>query len=150
MKISKKRLDLSSLAAAVDEVVAMPATTPSPRSRRAKDENAAEPIYKRAPSRVGKKSLQLFLNPMNHKVLRVLAAEQDMPLDHMTKLALNMYLAASSKLWIWRSTDRGNRRAVHDGHASHVCPLDISGDQNDLISSPEKRTNLKRYVRNNA
>lgn len=49
------------------------------------------------PSRVGKKSLQLFLDPSEHKVIKICAAEEEIGIEKLIKIALNEYLAARGK-----------------------------------------------------
>lgn len=47
---------------------------------------------KRAPSRIGKKSVQLFITPEEHKRVKKLVVDEDMSIEAFIKLALNREL----------------------------------------------------------
>lgn len=73
------------------------ASAPAPKARQSVQ---TSPAAARAPSRVGKKACSLFLSPEEHRVLKLLAIEEDMPIERLIKTALNDLLIARGKATI--------------------------------------------------
>lgn len=81
----------------LDEQPEVAAPVSTPKARQSVQTSAAAA---RAPSRVGKKACSLFLSPEEHRILKMLAVEEDMPIERLIKTALNDLLIARGKATI--------------------------------------------------
>ena len=77
------------LSAVMDSLAPRP--TVAPISVVAPQQEKAAP-QKRPPSRVGRKALQVFLDPSEHQVLKILSVTAGVPLEDIIRQALNQYL----------------------------------------------------------
>lgn len=87
--MTKPKKDMSALLATL--------AAPAPRSGRTDPTKPSEAMEKRPASRKGAKSLQVFMDEPDHRVIKVCAAELGMSIDEFVKTALNYMLEANGK-----------------------------------------------------